>query len=391
VTATTTIPSRIHVLIRDEILWGQDEGLTTTTPLLELGILDSFALLKLVARLNGAYGIDIKPEDITGEDFRNIEAISALVVRRLGVVRDATALADDLAIDGPAVFAAPGCSQVFLLFTGLGRQLADGRRVVNWPVSRFFTQSGLADRNLIVFGDPYGQSYRQGVSAALSSPALICEWLREWIKAHPHIERIYALGISAGGPMAMVAGEALGADVVWAFAPRAVRREFVDTVPQTLLQMVEAATGKTLPQLEAGLTDEDVQRIDEMCTPEVADRYYKSYLDGDTLLDREHLSELAAHLVSGTGSTEHRVLYCPRDACDAQVAALLSTCPRVKLMEVAPSDAAPRPWLFARWLPPSDWLMRDHFVTDRLLERQALRPLFPPFEAARALAARSRW
>lgn len=46
------ITDEIHAFIRDQILFGQADGLSPTTPLLELGILDSFGLFKLTAHLN---------------------------------------------------------------------------------------------------------------------------------------------------------------------------------------------------------------------------------------------------------------------------------------------------------------------------------------------------
>lgn len=381
----TSIGERIHEYIRDEILLGTDAGLSPATPLLELGILDSFALLGLVAHLNRSFGIDLGPDEITGHDFKTIESISRLVARRLRPQPAQSSRADGAAVDGAAVFEAPACAQLFIFFTGLSQDLVTGRRVADWPVSRFFTESGLTDRNVIAFGDPYGQSYRLGVSDALPTPARICAWLQQWIGAHRHIDEVYCVGISSGGPIAMAAGEYLKARTVWAFGPRPVQGEFANTVPNRLLHMVEEATGKTLAQLEREMTGDDRDKIDAFCTPQALDRYYNSFLDPAIVLDRAHLAELAALLSHPNGVTRHHLLYCPRDVCDALVAERLRGCPTVTIVEVRPSKARPRPWAFSRWVPPVDWIMRDHIVADLLLKRRQLGRLFPPFRPVRRM------
>jgi hypothetical protein len=378
----TTIAQHVFEYIYFDIMCGQGGGLARTTPLLELGILDSFALLKLVAHLNGAYGLEIKPDEIVGEDFRNLDAIVAFVTRRLGARAAPEAEHDDVAVEGPAVFEAPDCAQLFVLFTGLGHFLWNGRRVVHWPVSRFFTESGLTDRNVIVFGDPYGQSYRAGVSDALSSPRKIFEWIGRWTAARPHVEEIYCLGMSAGGPIAMTAGEHLNARTVWAFAPRPVRTELAGTMPRLMVRLLKDVTGKPMARLKSGLTDEDCRKIDAVCTPELVERYYRSFYDPQTVIDMAHLAELIDVLAHASGATEHRLFYCVWDRCDAFVVDRLRAYPAVTVTHVPPSEADPKPWLFSKWLPPEEWMMRNHTVADLLLERGQLNALFPPFRAA---------
>jgi acyl carrier protein len=51
------------------------------TDFFEDGALDSFDLVTLVAELDEAYGISIDGLDITPENFRNEEAITALLTR----------------------------------------------------------------------------------------------------------------------------------------------------------------------------------------------------------------------------------------------------------------------------------------------------------------------
>src|SRR5581483_3036056 len=107
------ITDEIHAFIRDQILFGQADGLLPTTPLLELGILDSFGLFKLTAHLNERYPVDIKADQITGSDFRDIASITRLVLRRLAAVspeRLATRSRAPLPA-GVAAFESPACAQ----------------------------------------------------------------------------------------------------------------------------------------------------------------------------------------------------------------------------------------------------------------------------------------
>ncbi|MBI4614191.1 MAG: acyl carrier protein [Planctomycetes bacterium] len=71
----------IHDYIREEILAGAGEDLTETTPLLELGILDSFSMLKLVGWLEERYSVQVDSGDLTAENFATVADIGALVSR----------------------------------------------------------------------------------------------------------------------------------------------------------------------------------------------------------------------------------------------------------------------------------------------------------------------
>src|SRR5262245_6235786 len=114
---STLVAREIHAFIRDEVLAGQDDGLTPTTPLLALGILDSFGLFRLVAHLNKVYPIDLAPIDIVGEDFRDIASIADLVARRqLATSASASRPPNSGGSDGLVVLEAPACAQVFIMF-----------------------------------------------------------------------------------------------------------------------------------------------------------------------------------------------------------------------------------------------------------------------------------
>jgi len=392
---TPSIAGEIHAFLGDQILSGQDAGLTATTPLLELGILNSFGLFKLVAHLNERYGVDIKPEEITGRDFKNIESIVDLVGRRLASVPRPVPPHGSLEPQplGIAVFEAPACAQVFMMFTGLGGVGMPGRGfagaakelVENSP--EFFKRARLDGRNLVLFHDARGQSYKHGVSAELPSRAAIFEWLGRWIAERPHIEEIYCIGVSAGGLMAMLAGNLFKAKTVWAFAPRAARGNLAKESREELSRFAHRVTGKSVWDLEKEMTPDDQEKIDASITPDMIDRYYKSLLDPEILLDAEHLAEVVHALSSGNRVTEYRVYYVPRDASDALVVEKLRACPGVTPIQVEPSDVPPTPWAFSRWIHPERWVCRDHLVVDLLRERGVFGTLFPPFRAAGVTAA----
>lgn len=54
---------------------------TEDTPLLELGLLDSLDLIKLIAFLERRYHIVVPEEDIISDNFRNLVAIRTLIDR----------------------------------------------------------------------------------------------------------------------------------------------------------------------------------------------------------------------------------------------------------------------------------------------------------------------
>ncbi len=64
-----------------EILEGQDEDLLPTTPLLELGLLNSLEIRRLLAFIQARYDIVIPTEHVIAENLQNIRSIAALVDR----------------------------------------------------------------------------------------------------------------------------------------------------------------------------------------------------------------------------------------------------------------------------------------------------------------------
>ena len=76
---------QIKEYILNEFLPGENpDELTDTTPLITGGILDSLAVLKLVAYLEETFGIEIQPHE-TGVDYLNtVPEIAQLVQAKSG-------------------------------------------------------------------------------------------------------------------------------------------------------------------------------------------------------------------------------------------------------------------------------------------------------------------
>jgi acyl carrier protein len=72
--------STIKTFILNEFLPGEDPGaLTSTTPLMSSGVLDSLATLKLITFLEQEYGVKIEAHEADEEHFDTIEDIRQLV------------------------------------------------------------------------------------------------------------------------------------------------------------------------------------------------------------------------------------------------------------------------------------------------------------------------
>jgi acyl carrier protein len=76
------VRTKLRTFIGRELLRGQDEGLRDDTPLLELGVVDSMGIVLLTRFLEKELRIVVPPEDLTADNFANIEALARLVVTR---------------------------------------------------------------------------------------------------------------------------------------------------------------------------------------------------------------------------------------------------------------------------------------------------------------------
>ena len=78
------VRTKLRTFIGRELLRGQDEGLRDDTPLLELGVVDSMGIVLLTTFLEKELRIVLPAEDLTADNFANIETLARLVVRLRG-------------------------------------------------------------------------------------------------------------------------------------------------------------------------------------------------------------------------------------------------------------------------------------------------------------------
>jgi len=69
----------LQTFISGQILEGEDLGLTATTPLLELGILNSMEVLSLIAFIESRFKVVVPPEQILADNFKDLQTIARLV------------------------------------------------------------------------------------------------------------------------------------------------------------------------------------------------------------------------------------------------------------------------------------------------------------------------
>ncbi|GAA0728377.1 acyl carrier protein [Dactylosporangium roseum] len=76
-----TVVKEVTRYIQDELLNGdRSAGLTTGTPLLGWGILNSIDTARLVGFIRERFGVRVPPGHIVEKHFKNIECIADLVV-----------------------------------------------------------------------------------------------------------------------------------------------------------------------------------------------------------------------------------------------------------------------------------------------------------------------
>jgi acyl carrier protein len=76
------VANRIAWFIKEEVVLDPEASLAKDAPLLE-GILDSMALMQLVAFLEEEFDIEIEDTEVTAENFRTIADIERLVGGRV--------------------------------------------------------------------------------------------------------------------------------------------------------------------------------------------------------------------------------------------------------------------------------------------------------------------
>lgn len=74
------VQETVKRFILEQLLPGEDPSLlTSTTPLMSTGILDSLAMLKLTLFLEGEFNIEVKPHEANEEHFNTLEMICSYV------------------------------------------------------------------------------------------------------------------------------------------------------------------------------------------------------------------------------------------------------------------------------------------------------------------------
>jgi len=79
------IESKLREFIDQTVLRGQGSDLTRNTALFELGILDSFAMFAVISFIEREFGVTLRLESLTADDFHDIGSIAGLVQSRLSV------------------------------------------------------------------------------------------------------------------------------------------------------------------------------------------------------------------------------------------------------------------------------------------------------------------
>lgn len=78
------IRDEVKKFIIDEFLPGEDpDELTSDTPLVSSGILDSIATLKLVTFLEETYDISVEPHEVDAENLDTLDLITTLISSKL--------------------------------------------------------------------------------------------------------------------------------------------------------------------------------------------------------------------------------------------------------------------------------------------------------------------
>jgi len=75
------ILAAVSAYIGDEVLEGEDLGLDASTPLLELGVLNSMEIVRLVGFLRSQYDLAVDNSEIMAENFSDIASITQMVSR----------------------------------------------------------------------------------------------------------------------------------------------------------------------------------------------------------------------------------------------------------------------------------------------------------------------
>jgi hypothetical protein len=218
------------------------------------------------------------------------------------------------------------CAQLFFIYQGFGDRLM-------MPAMQFLKETGLLDRNLVMFRDIHKQFYLKGFSESVGDLPSMVRWQEQYAASLPHVRDSYCLGTSMGAFASIVCGHLLKAKTVWAFG----------------------LTKLYIAPSERGLGDVPLPTVADLPVRARVSRAIRRFTIRAPYL---HLGELLAR---GNGVTEYRLFYNRDYRRDSRVAQALAGCPGVTLV---PLEG------------------HDHNVVASLVRDSALPGLFPPFAPA---------
>ncbi len=79
-TGRKDIENTLHEFVSRELLDGEADGLTASTNLLALGVIDSLAMVSLRVFIERSFGVQL-PDGLQPEDFNTLGAIAGMVER----------------------------------------------------------------------------------------------------------------------------------------------------------------------------------------------------------------------------------------------------------------------------------------------------------------------
>lgn len=84
---------KTRCFVIDNFLFGDDDGLSDDTSLMEAGIIDSTGILELIGFLEDSYAIEIADSEIVPQNMDNLRAIAGFLSSKLeadttGMVQD---------------------------------------------------------------------------------------------------------------------------------------------------------------------------------------------------------------------------------------------------------------------------------------------------------------
>jgi acyl carrier protein len=71
----------LRTYVVERILQDSDVAIEPETPLLEWGILNSISTVQLIGFIRERFHLDVPPEDVVGNNFKNLRSISQLLAQ----------------------------------------------------------------------------------------------------------------------------------------------------------------------------------------------------------------------------------------------------------------------------------------------------------------------